>query len=157
MDEEKASYQQSYEYVVVRQHELWWHDFMFLMDQVEKAGSRAWIWSDYVWEHQEQFVARMPKSVIQSNWYYGLPFNREIGYVKAYHDLEDHGYDQIPTGSNFDHPENFEKTVNYCTDHISPERLMGFLQTPWKPTLMVFRDHHIQAIDAVSIARYGKS
>ena len=41
----------------------------------------------------------MPKSVLQSNWYYGAEFSEKIGYVKAYLDLEEYGYDQVPTGS----------------------------------------------------------
>lgn len=135
MDEETAGHQVHYAYAVMRQHELWWHDFLFLVGEVEKKGARAWIWSDYEWEHPDMFFDKMPKSVLQSNWYYGQTFSPENRYVKAYLDLEEHGYDQIPTGSNWTTPDNFEGTVRFCREHIAPERLIGFLQTVWHPTL----------------------
>jgi len=152
MDEETARHQRYYNYVVVRQYDLWWHDLYFLFDQVQKGGSRPWIWSDYLWDHTEIFFEKMPRSVLQSNWYYGPKFNRRIRYVKAYLDLEEFGYDQIPTGSNWAVPENFLKTVIYCGRNIAPERLLGFLQTSWKPTLEVFRQKHMQAIEIVGKA-----
>ena len=147
MDEETAQHQRYYRYVVIRQYDLWWHDLYFLFDQVEKGGSRPWIWSDHLWRHPEEFFSKMPKLAVQSNWYYHSKFNKRIRYVKAYLDLEDHGYDQIPTGSNFSVPENFRKIVTYCRRHIAPERLLGFLQTSWRPTLEIFRQHHMEAIE----------
>ena len=139
--------------MVVRQYDLWWHDFLFLVGEVEKGSVRPWIWSDYVWHHPEAFFERMPKSVLQSNWYYGAAFNKKVAYVKAYRDLEAHGYDQVPTGSNWSVPENFQKTVTCCRKHIAPERLFGFLQTAWKPTLEACRQGHIQAIELAGRAR----
>jgi hypothetical protein len=41
MDEENAEDQKWLNHVVIRQHDLWWHDFYFFVDQVEKNGSRA--------------------------------------------------------------------------------------------------------------------
>ncbi|MDI6828271.1 MAG: hypothetical protein QME62_07300 [Armatimonadota bacterium] len=67
MDEETAAHQTMYDYAVIRQHDLWWHDFLFFVQQVEKNGVRAWIWSDYVWVHPDRFWEKMPKSVLQSN------------------------------------------------------------------------------------------
>jgi hypothetical protein len=55
-------------------------------------------------------------------------------------------YDQVPTGSNWTTPENFERTVRFCRAHVAPERLLGFLQTVWKPTLEECRERHLQAI-----------
>jgi len=153
MDEETAEHQRHYAYAVMRQHELWWHDLNLLFKQVEKGGARPWIWSDYLWHHPEAFYANMDKSVLQSNWYYGAKFSERIGYVKAYLDLEEHGYDQVPTGSNWSGPENFEKTVAYCGEHIAQPRLKGFLQAPWKPTLEAVRGDHIAAIEQVARAR----
>jgi len=147
MDEETARHQRHHEYVVIRQYDLWWHDLYFLVEQVEKGGVRPWVWSDYVWDHPDEFYAKMPKSVLQSNWYYGAEFGEEVKYAKAYLGLEAHGYDQVPTGSNWTTPENMERTVAYCREHIAPERLLGFLQTVWRPTLEECRDQHMQALD----------
>jgi len=38
MDEETADHQRYYDYVVIRQHDLWWHDFNFLVEEVEKLS-----------------------------------------------------------------------------------------------------------------------
>ena len=130
-----------------------------LIKEVEKGNARPWIWSDYVWAHPDEFFKKMPRSVLQSNWYYGAGFNRRIKYVKAYFDLEAHGYEQVPTGSNWSVAENFSRTVAYCTKIISPDRLLGFMQTPWRPTLEVQRRRHLQAINLVGkvVGKYPKS
>ena len=152
-DEETAAHQVNYSYAVVRQHELWWHDFLFFVKQVETQGVRPWIWSDYGWHHKDEFFQKMPKSVLQSNWYYGLGFGAKLDpMVHHYLDLEEHGYDQIPTGSNWSTPKNFAATVEFCRQHISPAHLKGFLQTPWKPTVELCRKHHLEAIDQVAQA-----
>jgi len=155
MDEETAGHQAHHEYVVIRQFDLWWHDLFFYIREVEKKGARAWVWSDYVWHHPDVFFKNMPKSVLQSNWYYSSEFSPEVGYVKAYLDLEEHGYDQVPTGSNWGTAENFGKTVRFCRERIAPERLAGFLQTVWRPTTEEFRQKHLEAIDQVAQARKG--
>lgn len=147
MDEETARHQRYHEYVLIRQYDLWWHDLAFLVEQVEKGGACAWIWSDYIWEHESEFLARMPKSVVQSNWYYGAEFGPEVQYAKAYLTLEAHGYDQIPTGSVWSSDVNFARTVAFCREHIAPERLLGFLQTVWRPTLEECREQHMRALE----------
>lgn len=163
MDEETAHHQRRHAYVVVRQHDLWWHDLEYLAGRVTAAGSRPWVWSDQAWRHAEDFYLRMPRSILQSNWYYGEVFDglAETGrprdldrdeYALTYLDLDDHGYDQIPTGSNWTNPQNFERTVEFCRRRLAPERLSGFLQAPWHPTLPAFRDHHLAAIDQVARA-----
>ncbi|MCM8825137.1 MAG: Tat pathway signal protein, partial [Candidatus Omnitrophica bacterium] len=149
MDEETARHQERLLYAVIRQHELWWHDLYFLVNAVEKKGVRAWIWSDYLWNHPDEFFSKMPKSVLQSNWYYGNVFNKQVSYVKAYLELEKHCYDQIPTGSNWLFAENFTMTVDYCKKHIAPERLLGFLQTSWRATLKYWHKAHLNAIREV--------
>lgn len=147
-DEETYANQKNYNFVVLRQHELWWHDFLFFVKTVEDKGVRPWIWSDYIWHNEEAFLKRMPKSVLQSNWYYGKTFDPEKrNEVNAYLTLEKAGFDQIPTASNWSFDESFGLTVDYCREHIAPERLKGFFQTPWKATVEPFRTNIEQAID----------
>ena len=104
----------------------------------------------------------MPKSVIQSNWYYGEAFDTNQTYVKAYLDLEAEGYDQIPTGSyhavpsqDFKalNPKNIGNTVEFCSKHISDSRLMGFMQTFWMPTTVQFEPTILKAIDLTGEAK----
>ena len=141
MDEETAGHQAAYEYCVIRQFDLWWHDFYFLTDCVEKENARAWIWSDYMWNHRETFLAKMPKTVVQSNWYYSGQFpegNENPGLtnmLECFDVLEENGYDQVPTGSTWSDVRNMELLTKYCAPRISPDRLLGFMQTPWYLTL----------------------
>ncbi len=158
MDEELASYQKRQDYVVVRQKDLWWGDLYFFIGEVEKRGVRPWVWSDYAWHNPDVFFRKMPKSVLQSNWYYGSDFNINTlkepakTYVKLYDDLEKHGYDQVPTGSNHSVPDNFGSTVDYCKKVIDPSRLMGFMTAPWRPTLAPCLDRHMEAVNQVRSA-----
>jgi hypothetical protein len=152
MDEETAGHQEHYLYAVMRQHDLWWHDLYFFQKQVERANVRAWVWSDYIWHHHDEFLAKMPKSILQSNWYYDN-FRRDRLYFDAYKHLDKHGYDQVPTGSNWSIDDNFIKTVRYGKRHLAPERLLGFMQTPWMPTLPFAKSRHLGAIDQVGEAK----
>lgn len=160
MDEENAGNQWNYRYVVVRQNDLWWGDLYFLIGEVEKHGSRPWIWADYMWHYPDEFFKKMPKSVVQGNWYYEESFDEKtakkdwIKALKAYEDLEKHGYDQIPTGSSFfNHDENMLGTVKYTKKYIADERLMGFLQIPWKMTLEKNRDDILKGIEQIGAAK----
>jgi len=159
MDEETFQHQRNYEYVVLRQHDLWWRDLYFLLEKVEKGGARPWVWSDYVWHHPEVFYEKMPGSVLQSNWYYYESFSRDqrknerAVRVRTYLELDARGYDQVPAGSNYVDPENLHKTAVFCRRHIAPQRLLGFLQTVWKPTLEVCRQRHLEAIEQAGRAR----
>ncbi len=160
MDEEVLDYQKNFEYIAIRQRDLWWGDLYFYLGEVMKKGTRPWVWADYIWHHQEEFYKRMPKSVVQSNWYYGESFdlNQVIEClhprVKGYADLEAGGYDQIPTGSYHDkNSKSIGNTVDFCSDRIDDKRLLGFLQTFWMPTTEKYRKSILQGIDLVGDAR----
>lgn len=153
-DEENYENQATYDYVIVRQGELWKHDFLFFVDECEKNNVRPWVWADYVWKHPE-FIEWAPKSVVMSNWYYGNDFNPETNpRAKTYLDFDAAGFDQIPTGSNWSNDLNFGQTVEFCKENVSKERLLGFLQTPWKFTNPENRDHNLRSIQQVADAMY---
>jgi hypothetical protein len=156
MDEETAGMQDDYQYIVVRKRDLWWHDFLLLVAEVEKHGVRPWIWSDVVWGHRDEFLKRMPKTVVQSVWYYGLDFSDKNTTVQPYRLLAANGYDQIPTGSTWyvAYAENFPHLVEYCARVIPPEHLLGFLQTSWQPTLPAYRSTHLATIAKAKTARH---
>ncbi len=152
MDEETAAHQRNYLYVVIRQHALFWHDLNWLAAQVERHGVRPWIWSDAIWNHEEAFLREVPKSILQSNWYYGDEFNPPHQYVEAYRTLDRHGYDQVPTCSNWANDTNTAHTLEWCRKEMDSERLFGFLTAPWKPTLPEWREHHLKAIEQMKAA-----
>ena len=112
---------------------------------------RPWIWSDYYWSHPEEFLKRMPKSVLQSNWYYGATFEpaKQVA-VRTYLDLDKAGFEQIPTGSNWSNDVNFKGTVAFCRKNLSPQRLKGFLMAPWFFTLKAWQEKNLQAIEQVA-------
>ncbi len=174
MDEETMTHQQYYNYVVIRQFELYWHDFNFLVGEVEKAGVRPWVWSDYIWDHPVEFRQRMSKSIIQSNWYYDANFDLDIDQAEsprsrrthgklaepsdgryatplnAFIELEHLGFDQIPTGSTYNAVTNFNGLAPFSREHISPDHLLGFLQTVWRPVLEEYREKHLESIEIVA-------
>jgi hypothetical protein len=159
MDEELYQHQARQNYVVLRQNDLWWGDLYFFIGQVERRNVRSWIWSDYGWTHPDLLFKKMPKSVLQSNWWYsGTTFDldkleeKHQASVQLYYELEKHGYDQVPTGSNHYIPENMEATVENCKKIIDPSRLLGFMQSPWRPTLPPCINEHKDAINQLGRA-----
>lgn len=127
-----------FEYKRIRSGNLWWHDFLWFVAEVEKFGMRPWIWSDVCWGHKDEFLARMPRTVLQSNWYYWDGFDiatlkkaSRKPMVETYTTLEDGRYDQMPCGSTFDNRHNFRDTIDHCRKVIKGDRLKGFLIAPW--------------------------
>ena len=149
-DEETASHQSKHLFAVCRQGELWWHDFLWFAKVTEKTGCRPWIWSDYIWNHKDEFLNRMPKSVLQSNWYYGAEFDtskmKNAYRVDTYDVLDKAGFDQVPTGSNFSCDTNFAGTVKYCDAHCKPELLKGYMMAPWTRTFAIHEEKSNEAI-----------
>ena len=166
-DEETLDMQKGYSLACARQGELWWHDFLFFVNEVERRGARAWIWSDYFWDHEEEFLRRMPRSVLQSNWYYGRRWEGEpperpyeAKRLAAFAKLDKAGFDQVPTGTNWVPPyfkkgesndANFAGLIRHCRKRLSPERLKGFLNASWSSVLNAVRRKRVfDAIDQVS-------
>ena len=166
-DEESALCQSRYDYCVVRQGELWWHDFLRTVKRVEGLGMRPWMWSDVEWYDHDRFVKRCPRSVLQSNWYYSKTFDKktlseakknqvvqkevlqmyELDQVECYERLEKAGFDQIPCGGNWREDVNLSETVKFCSANIAPERLKGFLVAPWRRLTPPFKDVNLKGVD----------
>ena len=157
-DEETAAHQRQHLFAVCRQGDLWWHDFLWFVDVTEKAGCRPWIWSDYVWHHKDEFLKRMPKSVLQSNWYYGASFDKkdkdgkERTYVTAYEWLDKAGFEQVPTGSNFSCDTNFAGTVKFCDENCDKSLVKGYMMAPWTRTFAIHEQKSSEAIDQMAAA-----
>lgn len=136
MDEEVYDNQKTYNYVAIRQHELWWGDLYRLINRVERNGKRVMMWSDYARHRPDEFVQKCPKSVVQCVWYYFREFEEPLApsneiRVRPFEIFEKHGFDQVPGGSTCYFKENFELLTQYCKKTISDEHLLGFLQTSW--------------------------
>jgi len=160
-DEEQHKAQKRFDYCVIRQGELWWKDFMWFVRKVEGLDMRPWIWSDYAWDHPEEFMQRMPRSVLQSNWYYDFAFDpaktskEQKHILKFYVELDKAGFDQMPCGSTWHCTVNFGRTVKFCRENISDERRKGYLMASWRFTVPKERDRLLTSIDLVKRARDG--
>ena len=157
-DEETYEHQRDYDYVSIRNGELWWHDLKFMAECVEKNGARALVWADYARTKPDEFVQKLPKSVIAVNWYY---FNEFGEYttdanrirVQPFDILEANGFDQIPGGSSEYYRENFELLATYCKEHISSDRLLGFIQTTWCSVEPKYRERLLDGANTVGEAK----
>ena len=58
-DEETHEHQRKHSISIVRQGELWWHDFLFIVREVEKRGVRAWCWSDKIWHAKDDAAVEL--------------------------------------------------------------------------------------------------
>ena len=163
LDEECYENQKYYDYVAVRQNDLWWRDLYYYVECVEKNGARAMMWSDYARHKPREFVEKCPKSVVQCVWYY---FNKygdgiEEKYrirIMPIDILEGAGFDQLPTGSVEYDTDSLARLAEYCADHVSKKHLLGFMQTTWTPCLAEWQNMLDlgNAATADAIEAYGK-
>ncbi len=159
MDEENAQNQVRLNHCTIRQHDLWWHDLYYLIECVERHNARPWVWSDYGWSNEETFFAKMPREVMQNNWYYNDEFdpdtvNERIRARLTFFDkLSDRGYDQVPTGSVWAKRENMEGLVRYCAEHIDPAHLVGFMQSSWERTDPAWMHVHRTGAETLAAAK----
>ena len=146
-EEENYKLQSTYEMAVVRGPDLWWHDFHFLVNECEKHGARAWCWTDSRMS-DEEFLSRMPKTVIQSPWLYKMfkdypvdnPTHRRTHFFEF---LDKHGYDQIMVGSIYGNVYNMEQNVAHGKKVLTEGGLQGFLAAPWNETTKAHRYTHL--------------
>ena len=160
-DEEAAGNQKDAQYVIARNGDLWYHDLAEHAKSCEKAGMRAWMWSDRGW-HDQDFVKKCPKSIIQSDWYYdedlkgfdakqaNVDFTKRLVLMD---NLSKAGFDQIPCGSNWKSSlwiasgaksnRSFLELAEYAKQHIDSEHLLGMMMAPWAmPTKEEFKDNY---------------
>ena len=169
-EEENGGLQQQYALRLERHGDLWWHDFLFTLKEVEKWGVRPWAWHA---REFDEWTARCPKSVLTSHAYYGRTFDvnkvdcgRFISAeylgpaIRRYQGLDKAGYDQIPCATTWvptyykefnlrGNDVNFPLTVAHCRNVLSSERLKGFLMAPWVPTDAKNRNILLHSIDLV--------
>jgi hypothetical protein len=136
-----------------RQGDLWWHDLLYTVEQVQRNGSRAVMWSDKICDGREAFLARMPKDVLLSPWYYGTDFSdKHLAWDASFEKksgswdvqrnlaasfvaLNDAGYDLLPCTSNWSRDDAAEALVSFCKTRLDPKRLKGIYTAPWNMTV----------------------
>ena len=145
MDEEGYPLQEKFDYVVIRQHDAWWKDVYFYINEVEKQGVRPIMWADYAREKLDEFIEKCPKSVIPMIWYYDNNYYGELEEfffirVRPFKALIDAGFDIMGAGSVVYHIENFGLMAEYVKNNLDPNKFLGLCQTTWQAVLPQFRD-----------------
>lgn len=145
MDEEVYENQKQYDYIVIRNNELWWHDLYYLVDCVEKKGVRACTWSDYARHRPEEFAQKCPKSVVQCPWYYFNKFYGEMDETHAvrvmpFKFLAEKGFDILAGASNEYFEDNVQLLHEYCKAEIDSDKYLGIIQTTWLSVEEKWRD-----------------
>lgn len=140
LDEEDYANQSKYQMCVIRNGDLWWHDAYYFFDICESAGVRPWVWADRYWEYPEDYLAHMPKTVLQSNWFYWpMEKNEDGSYisstrpkgVSAYEALDKAGYDQVLTSSTWNCEYNSLQTMDLGKHDLSTAGVKGYMTAPW--------------------------
>lgn len=152
MDEENYENQKHYDYITIRNNDLWWNDLNLFVQAVEKNGARACIWSDYARHRPEEFIDKCPKSVIQCPWYYFNEFEGDLSEsarirLAPFKLLDEAGYEFIAGGSNEYFKENISMLDGYCKEKLSRDRYVGIIQTTWAATTEQWRDTLFEAAD----------
>ena len=132
-----------------RQGDLWWHDLLYTVRQVERNGSRAAMWSDKICDGRDEFLKRMTKNVIMSPWYYwpniaerAKKWDPELEKKSGTWDvqgnlpasfavLSDEGFDLLACGSNVYRDDATEAFVKFCKERLDPAHLLGMYTAPW--------------------------
>ena len=160
MDEENLANQKNQMIAIIRQHELWWHDFYYLVECVERCGARAWIWADYFWFYPDECKEKMPKSVVMCGWYYWRCYGEAVEkseyrqkMLASFKLLSDLGYDQVPTASVWAELDNMQELTRYCAERIDSEHWIGMMQTTWERIDKDWMHVHENAIKAIKASR----
>jgi hypothetical protein len=152
-DEETAGHQGRFQHVIVRQGDLWWRDFLSVVEAVEKNGSRAWCFSDVSWRHLDEFLKRMPKSVVQCPWNY-CKSKEHPEYVDSVEAMLAAGYDMIPDVGTFSTKGQNEigtgegdLLLERFTQKAYPQKqLLGFLLCSWARPVPYHRTKGLKSI-----------
>ena len=162
-DEETPAAMKNRQLSVIRQGDLWWHDFEFCVREVERHGSRAMIWSDGICAGKDIYLKRMSKSVLQVPWYYGTNFTDKTTTWDASFEkktdwsvqrnlaasigvLADAGFDVLPCTSNWSSDAASEAMLRYCKGRVDPKRLKGFMTAPWFMTIPQQREKLLDSV-----------
>ena len=99
-------------------------------------GTRPWVWADLYWSQKDEYLKKMPKSVLQSNWWYRPMSKNEDGSfthqsAQAYIDLDRAGFEQVPTCSAIFCHYCADQTLEFLKEDLSADKLKGFMTAPW--------------------------
>ena len=116
-------------------------DANFLYNVLRNKGVRPWVWLDETQLHNgwDDFEKETPKDVLISTWYYGTihdtgdisKVDKQAYYIK---ELDDRGYEQIPTSSTWGWHCNSKDTMNFCKMYCDKGTVIGHMTASWMLT-----------------------
>ena len=135
--------------IVIREGDLWWHDLFYAVNEVERHGGRAMVWSDKICGGRAEFMKRMSKRVLQVPWYYGADFSKEKlewkpdlekmldswksqgNLASAILELDKAGFDMMPCTSNWSNDGAADAMLKFCKERVNPAHMKGLMTAPW--------------------------
>lgn len=140
-EEENVEYQKYYPVKIERSWRQKTDDAVALFEVCRKKGVRPWIWVDPQsiegFGGAERFQEHVPKDVLISNWWYDEIYyagEEESSYTKLYREIDEWGYEQVPTCSTWTCLQNPKQTLKYCKTYLNDELVKGFMTAPWLMT-----------------------
>ena len=152
-DEETAGHQSRFQQIIVRQGEVWWCDFLSVVEAVERCGARAWCFSDVTWRHMDEFLKFMPKSVVQCPWHY-CENAEHPEYMASVEKMLEAGYDMIPDVSTFTAKAQNDISTGegerwlerFSRNDYPKKQLLGFLLCSWARPVPYHRTKGLKSI-----------
>lgn len=142
MEEEKIENQSHYPIMRERGWKRKIEDLLFLCDVCREGGARPWIWVDVQsiegMGGPEKFKEYVPKDVLISNWWYSpihYDGDLENPRTKLYRDVDEWGYEQVPTTSTWSCCQSARQTVRYCKEYLQDKNLKGIMTASWQQTM----------------------
>lgn len=137
-EEENVEYQKYYPVKIERSWKQKTEDAKMLFDVCLKNGVRPWIWVDpqsiQGFGGTERFLENVPKEVLISNWWYADIYydgENERPGTKLYRQIDEWGYEQVPTCSTWTCIHNPKQTLKYCKEYLKDELVRGYMTAPW--------------------------
>jgi len=164
-DDEHSLSQARYDYVCYRQHELYWHDYRFILDCIRERGVRPWVAVDPYITDSKKFIEETAKDVIVSpNYYEGSIYedgttkrpraNKELmKKFASYQELPKLGYDIIPFCTTSVHKYNVKQTVKYVNEEVSNEKVKAILVSAMQHTVKLRKYLHLEVLNSTKFAR----
>ncbi|MBR3221999.1 MAG: hypothetical protein IKF72_07145 [Kiritimatiellae bacterium] len=170
-DEEVPVVMKERKHAIMRHGDLWWNDLYYTVNQVERCGARAMMWSDRICCGREEYLKRMSRGVLQVPWYYGDEFperrrswrpelEKKLDTWEHQHnlaasilELDRVGFDILPCTSNWSHVGGADAMLGFCKENVNPAHLKGYMMAPWARTVAEEKPKVIEGIKVFAAAR----
>ena len=106
-----------------------------------------------IWHYRDEFLKRMPKSVVQCPWHY-KPDEKHPEYVQSLEDMLSAGYEMIPDVGTFSTKSQDaigtgegERLLKRFINDYPRKQLLGFLLCSWARPVPYHRTKGLKSIE----------